>query len=160
MLSNSSYEDSIFGTGKLLNDLIDFVGRGTACRLIIVGDVAQLPPVGMDISPALDSSVLETFDLNVIQADLTEVVRQEADSGILHNATIIREMLDSDIIDIPNFELRGFNDIHRLSGGDLIETLSSEYDKHGREGNVVLSYSNKRANKYNEGIRSRILYKD
>jgi len=160
MLSNSSYEDSIFGTGKLLNDLINFVGRGTACRLIIVGDVAQLPPVGMDISPALDSSVLETFDLNVIQADLTEVVRQEADSGILHNATIIREMLDSDIIDIPNFELSDFNDIHRLSGGDLIETLSSEYDKHGREGNVVLSYSNKRANKYNEGIRSRILYKD
>jgi exodeoxyribonuclease-5 len=160
MLSNSSFDDSIFGSGKLLNDLIDFVKRGAGCRLIIVGDVAQLPPVGIDISPALDPYVLETFDLKVIQADLTEVVRQEADSGILHNATIIREMLDSDYIGIPTFELEGFDDIFRLSGGDLIETLSSEYDKHGREGNVVLSYSNKRANKYNEGIRSRILWKD
>jgi len=122
--------------------------------------VAQLPPVGLDISPALDASVLETFDLSVIQSDLTEVVRQEVGSGILHNATIIREILDSDYISIPNFELQGFDDILRLSGGDLIETLNSEYDKHGREGNVVLSYSNKRANKYNEGIRSRILWKD
>lgn len=160
MLSNSSFEDSIFGTGNLLNDLIDFVGRGAGCRLIIVGDVAQLPPVGLDISPALDADVLETFNLRVTQSDLTEVVRQEEGSGILHNATLIREMLDSDYIDIPVFELDGFNDIHRLSGADLIETLSDEYDKHGREGNVVLSYSNKRANKYNEGIRSRILWKD
>lgn len=160
MLSNSSFDDSIFGSGKLLNDLIDFVNRGVACRLIIVGDIAQLPPVGLSISPALDASVLETFDLNVIQADLVEVVRQEEDSGILHNATILREMLDSDIIEIPTFELNGFKDIQRLSGAELIETLTNEYDRFGREGNVVLSYSNKRANKYNEGIRSRILWKD
>lgn len=160
MLSNSSYEDSIFGSGKLLNDLIEFVNRGVNCRLMIVGDVAQLPPVGLSISPALDASVLETFDLNVIQAELYEVVRQEEGSGILHNATIIREMLDSDIIDIPTFELNGFNDIQRLAGSELIETLTYEYEKFGREGNVVLSYSNKRANKYNEGIRNRILWKD
>ncbi|RPH34584.1 MAG: ATP-dependent endonuclease [Bacteroidales bacterium] len=160
MLSNSSYDDSIFGSGKLLNDLIAFVNRGVACRLIIVGDVAQLPPVGLSISPALDAAVLETFDLNVIQAELVEVVRQEEGSGILHNATIFREMLDSDIIEIPTFELNGFKDIQRLPGAELIETLTSEYDKFGREGNVVLSYSNKRANKYNEGIRSRILWKD
>ncbi len=160
MLSNSSYDDSIFGSGKLLNDLIDFVNRGVACRLIIVGDVAQLPPVGLSISPALDASVLETFDLNIIQADLVEVVRQEEGSGILHNATILREMLDSDIIEIPTFELNDFKDIQRLPGAELIETLTYEYDKFGREGNVVLSYSNKRANKYNEGIRNRILWKD
>lgn len=160
MLSNSSFDDSIFGTGKLLNDLIDFVNRGVACRLIIVGDVAQLPPVGLSISPALDASVLEAFDLDVIQADLVEVVRQEEGSGILHNATLLREMLDSDIIEIPTFELNDFKDIQRLPGGELIETLTNEYDRFGREGNVVLSYSNKRANKYNEGIRSRILWKD
>ena len=160
MLSNSSYEDSIFGSGKLLNDLIEFVNRGVGCRLMIVGDVAQLPPVGLSISPALDANVLETFDLNVIQADLTEVVRQEEGSGILHNATILREMLDSDIIEIPTFELNNFKDIQRLPGADLIEMLTYEYDKFGREGNVVLSYSNKRANKYNEGIRNRILWKD
>ena len=160
MLSNSSFEDSIFGTGKLLNDLIEFINRGTNCRLMIVGDVAQLPPVGLDISPALDASVLETFDLKVTQADLYEVVRQEEGSGILHNATILREMLDSDIIEIPSFEMQGFKDIQRIAGGDLIETLTYEYEKHGREGNVVLSYSNKRANKYNEGIRNRILWKD
>jgi exodeoxyribonuclease-5 len=160
MLSNSSYEDSIFGSGKLLNDLIEFVNRGVGCRLMIVGDVAQLPPVGLSISPALDASVLETFDLRVTQADLTEVVRQEEGSGILHNATIIREMLDADIIEIPTFELNDFKDIQRLPGAELIETLTYEYDKFGREGNVVLSYSNKRANKYNEGIRSRILWKD
>jgi len=160
MLSNSSYEDSIFGSGKLLNDLIEFVNRGLGCRLMIVGDVAQLPPVGLSISPALDAVVLETFDLDVIQADLTEVVRQEEGSGILCNATIIREMLDSDIIEIPTFDLKDFKDIQRLPGAELIETLTYEYDKFGREGNVVLSYSNKRANKYNEGIRSRILWKD
>ncbi len=160
MLSNSSYEDSIFGSGKLLNDLIEFVNRGSGCRLMIVGDVAQLPPVGLSISPALDAVVLESFDLDVIQADLTEVVRQEEGSGILHNATIIREMLDSDIIEIPTFELNDFKDIQRLPGAELIETLTYEYEKFGREGNVVLSYSNKRANKYNEGIRSRILWKD
>lgn len=160
MLSNSSYDDSIFGSGRLLNDLIEFVGRGTGCRLMIVGDVAQLPPVGLSISPALDANVLETFDLEVIQADLVEVVRQEEGSGILHNATIIREMLDSDIIEIPTFELNDFKDIQRLPGSELIETLTYEYDKFGREGNVVLSYSNKRANKYNEGIRNRILWKD
>jgi exodeoxyribonuclease V len=160
MLSNSSYDDSIFGSGKLLNDLIEFVNRGVGCRLMIVGDVAQLPPVGLSISPALDANVLETFDLNVIQADLVEVVRQEEGSGILHNATIIREMLDSDIIEIPTFELNDFKDIQRLPGSELIETLTYEYDKFGREGNVVLSYSNKRANKYNEGIRNRILWKD
>lgn len=160
MLSNSSFEDSIFGSGKLLNDLIDFVKKGANCRLMIVGDVAQLPPVGLDISPALNPDVLETFDLHVISTELTEVVRQAESSGILHNATIIREMLDSDIIEIPVFELDGFSDIMRLPGSDLIETLTGEYERHGREGNVVLSYSNKRANKYNEGIRSRILWKD
>lgn len=160
MLSNSSYEDSIFGSGKLLNDLIEFVNRGAGCRLMIVGDVAQLPPVGLSISPALDASVLETFDLEVIETELTEVVRQEEGSGILHNATLLREMLDSDIIEIPTFNVNGFDDIHRISGLDLIEKLTYEYDKHGRDGNVVLSYSNKRANKYNEGIRNRILWRD
>jgi len=160
MLSNSSFEDSIFGSGKLLNDLIDFVRKGTACKLIIVGDVAQLPPVGLSISPALDPDVLETFNLNVITAELTEVVRQEENSGILRNATIIREMLDSDIIEIPSFEVEGYSDIIRLPGDELIESLTYDYEKYGREENVVLSYSNKRANKYNEGIRNRILWKD
>jgi exodeoxyribonuclease-5 len=160
MLSNSSYEDNVFGSGKLLNDLIDFIRQGKNCRLILVGDTAQLPPIGLDISPALDVSTLAGFGLEVSEIYLREVVRQDRNSGILRNATLIREMLDVGQVRIPSFETEGFGDVCRLSGSEILETLTLDYERHGREGNVVLCYSNKRANRYNEGIRARVLYRD
>jgi len=157
MISNSSYEDSAFGSGMLLTDLVEFVNQGKNCRLILVGDTAQLPPVGLDVSPALNRVELEILGLEVIEHTLTEVVRQQLNSGILFNATMLRNYLDDGVITQPKFNLN-FNDIQKISGGELLEHLSNGYDKLGREGNVVVCYSNKRANRYNEGIRSRILY--
>ena len=158
MLSDFSFEDSAFGSGRLLSDLIEFVRQGNNCRLILVGDTAQLPPIGLDISPALNYSDLVHFNLDVKEFFLNEVVRQQSDSGILHNATTIRTILDSGIIETPKFTVEGFDDIEKITGGELLEYLSEEYNKNGREGNVVVCYSNKRANRYNNGIRSRILY--
>ena len=158
MLSDFSFEDSAFGSGKLLSDLIEFVRQGNNCRLILVGDTAQLPPIGLDISPALNYSELANFNLDVKEFFLNEVVRQQSDSGILHNATLIRTILDSGIIETPKFSVEGFDDIEKITGGELLEYLSEEYNKNGREGNVVVCYSNKRANRYNNGIRSRILF--
>lgn len=158
MLSDFSFEDSVFGSGKLLSDLIEFVRQGNNCRLILVGDTAQLPPVGLDISPALNYSELSNFNLDVKELFLNEVVRQQTDSGILQNATQIRTILDSGIIKTPKFNIEGYNDIKRVSGGELLEYLAEEYNKNGREGNVVICYSNKRANRYNNGIRARILF--
>lgn len=158
MLSDFSFEDNVFGSGKLLSDLIEFVRQGNNCRLILVGDTAQLPPVGLDISPALNYSELSNFNLDVKELFLNEVVRQQTDSGILQNATQIRTILDSGIIKTPKFNIEGYNDIKRISGGELLEYLAEEYNKNGREGNVVICYSNKRANRYNNGIRARILF--
>lgn len=160
MLSNTSFEDSTFGSGKLLADLVEFVKQGNNCRLILVGDTAQLPPVGLDISPALNHSELSSFNLDVKEIFLNEVVRQQSDSGILYNATQIRNILDSGNIETPKLSVDNYNDIKRINGGELLEYLSEEYDKNGREDNVVICYSNKRANKYNNGIRSRILYNE
>lgn len=158
MLSNASFEDNAFGSGKLLSDLIEFIRQGNNCRLILVGDTAQLPPIGLDISPALDYSELTNFNLDVTEIFLDEVVRQQAESGILHNATQIRTILDSNRIETPKFCVDRFNDVKKITGGELLEYLSDEYNKNGREGNVVICYSNKRANRYNNGIRSRILF--
>ncbi|MGE0076655.1 MAG: ATP-dependent RecD-like DNA helicase [Bacteroidales bacterium] len=160
MLSNTSFEDSTFGSGKLLSDLIEYVRQGNNCRLIIVGDTAQLPPVGLDMSPALNYSELASFNLEVKEIFLNEVVRQDSESGILHNATQIRNLIDSGNFVTPKISMDDFTDIKRISGGELLEHLSEEYDKNGREGNVVICYSNKRANKYNNGIRSRILFNE
>lgn len=160
MLSNTSYDDSAFGSGKLLTDLVDFVKQGNNCRLIIVGDTAQLPPVGMDLSPALNASDLSGLDLDVSEIFLDEVVRQQSESGILFNATQIRNILDTGRNEIPQFNVIDFHDVKRITGGELLEHLAQEYDKGGRDSNVVICYSNKRANRYNNGIRSRILFYD
>lgn len=158
MLSNTSFDDNTFGSGRLLSDLIEYVNQGKNCRLIVVGDTAQLPPVGLNISPALNFSELSSFNLDVTEIFLNEVVRQQSESGILYNATQIRNILDTGYIETPKLSVEGFDDIKRISGGELIEFLTEEYEKDGREGNVVICYSNKRANKYNNGIRSRVLY--
>ncbi|MGD9977538.1 MAG: ATP-dependent RecD-like DNA helicase [Bacteroidales bacterium] len=160
MLSNTSFDDSIFGSGKLLSDLIEYVKQGNSCRLILVGDTAQLPPVGLDLSPALDFSLLTGLDLDVKEFYLNEVVRQQKESGILYNATKIREVIDSGIVVTPKLSTKGFDDVRRIGGGELLEHLSEEYRNNGREGNVVICYSNKRANRFNNGVRSRILFSD
>lgn len=160
MINNSSAEDSSFGSGNVLEDLMQFIADGDNCRLMLVGDQAQLPPVKLDISPALDKRVLESYGYEVTDITLHEVVRQAADSGILSNATSLRTLIAKNQIEIPKFQLVGFDDIVRLSGVDLVETLESSYSKVGVEDTIVISYSNKRANKYNQGIRNQILWRE
>lgn len=157
MISNQSFDDSAFGSGKLLTDLIEYVKMGKDCKLMLVGDTAQLPPVGLSISPALNPIDLEALGFRVRLAELNEVIRQQLDSGILHNATTLRSLIDSSENSYPKFIL-GFTDVERITGGELLEYLADEYTKNGREGNIVICYSNKRANRYNQGIRSKILY--
>lgn len=155
MLSDHAGDGALFGSGSLLEDLISYVRSGRGCRLILVGDSAQLPPVGVDFSPALDPVVMERFG-PVEYATLDEVVRQEAESGILFNATLVRCMLERDLCEIPRFEM-DFPDIEALSGGEFLETLQDAYAKYGRDEVIVITRSNKRANRYNEGIRRHVL---
>ncbi|MFR9603852.1 MAG: AAA family ATPase [Rikenellaceae bacterium] len=151
MLSNSTGDGAIFGSGALLDDLVSYVRSGKRCRLIVVGDNAQLPPVGADYSPALDKSVMRQYG-DVVYATMDEVVRQQATSGILFNATLVRCMLESGIYEIPRFDLN-FPDIDKIEGGEFTEKLQDCYDKYGRDETIVITRSNKRANRYNEGIR-------
>ncbi|MGQ7869271.1 ATP-dependent DNA helicase [Sunxiuqinia sp. sy24] len=162
MISNSSKDGSVFGTGRLLDDLYEYVYCGQNCKLVLVGDTAQLPPVGMDISPALDVSELEMYGGQVLHHELVDVVRQEFDSGILYNATNIRSLIGDSYFYPAYFpiETENFTDIKRIGGGELIEKISDCYDKYGEQQTMVITRSNKRANKFNEGIRSTILYKE
>lgn len=162
MVPNSNAESSIFGSGRLLEDLIEYVYSGTNCRLILVGDTAQLPPVGLDVSPALSKNELDTYDRIVFEYELTEVVRQDQNSGILYNATLIRNLITGGFYSSGYFhlELKGFDDIRKIGGADLIEEISTCYNRYGQFETIVITRSNKRANKFNEGIRSTILYKE
>ena len=152
-----------FGSGNLLQDLVSFVRSGVDCRLILAGDAAQLPPVGLEESPALSREYMEGFG-GVRFATLTTVVRQAAHSGILSNATRLRILLDSmdEPLGLPDLglSLKGFPDIRRLSGGELLETLADAYDKYGSDEVAVLCRSNKRAVRYNAGIRAQVLYRE
>lgn len=161
MIANEGSLNSVFGSGCLLDDLVQYVSSGQGCRLLLMGDTAQLPPVGEKESPALSPDVLEGYGLHVYTACLTQVVRQLDDSGILFNATRLRCILsDETYFTYPKFRLKGFADIRRLSGSELIETLSSSYDRVGMEETMVICRSNKRANLYNTGIRNTILYRE
>ena len=150
MLSTNS-SDSAFGSGNLLDDLVQYVRQGKRCRLMLVGDNAQLPPVGDDLSPALQPSELLPYG-DVEYATMDEVVRQSQDSGILFNATMLRCMLENNIYEIPHFDLT-FKDFRQVQGGELLEELQDCYDSFGRDETIVITRSNKRANRYNEGIR-------
>ena len=154
MISDRSGDVS-FGSGSLLEDLIKYVRSGRGCRLVLVGDSAQLPPVGCDFSPALDPATLSAYG-DVVYCTLDEVVRQKAESGILFNATMVRCMLEQGIVDIPQLEMQ-FPDIESISGGELLELLGDAYAKYGRDEVIVVTRSNKRANRYNEGIRRHVL---
>ena len=151
MLSDSSGEGQIFGSGSLLEDLIKYVRSGERCRLILVGDNAQLPPVGADFSPALDESVMQQYG-EIEYTSMDDVVRQSAESGILFNATMVRCMLENGIYEIPRFEMN-FPDIESIQGNELMEKLDECYCRYGRDETIVVTRSNRRANRYNEGIR-------
>lgn len=161
MIANSGLSGSVFGTGRLLDDLVQFVYSGTGCRLLLMGDTAQLPPIGEEESPALSSEVLSGYGLEVGEISLTQVVRQLSNSGILWNATELRKSIsEENFFTFPKIKLKGFADIRALPGDELIDELSACYDKAGMEETIVICRSNKRANTYNNGIRNTILYRE
>ena len=151
MLSDTTGDGQIFGSGSLLDDLIKYVRSGKECRLLLVGDNAQLPPVGADYSPALDESVMLGYG-DVVYASMDDVVRQDVDSGILFNATMLRCMIEGDIEEVPQFDMH-FPDFEAISGLDIMEKLQDAYDKYGSDETIIVTRSNKRANRYNEGVR-------
>jgi exodeoxyribonuclease-5 len=155
-LASSSYEYR-----NLLDDLLDFVYSGTHCKLILIGDNAQLPPVNYDVSPALDVDLLKSkYDVHLRHLELTEVVRQREDSGILWNATRLREQIRAFTKTFPQFKLKGYPDIRSIGGADLQEELESAYDNYGAEGTMIICRSNKRANIFNQQVRTRIRWLD
>ena len=157
---------SLFGTGNLLEDLVTFVRNGAGCKVILIGDSAQLPPVGLDASPALLKDYMSMMG-GVSFSELSTVVRQQSESGILYNATLVRQLISEmeygtgllDICDL-GLELEGFDDIERISGGELIEKIGDAYSEYGEDDTIILCRSNKRAIKYNLGIRSTVQYKE
>ena len=161
MIANQGYGDSAFGSGCLLDDLMTFVyqsGRGSNCRMLLIGDKAQLPPVGEDESPALMADVLRCYGMRVYECDLNQVLRQGEESGILWNATQIRQMITHDeMTQLPKIRFAGFADIQMVPGGELIDTLSTSYYRVGTDETIVITRSNKRANIYNQGIRNQVL---
>ena len=161
MIANQGYGDSAFGSGCLLDDLMTFVyqsGRGSNCRMLLIGDKAQLPPVGEDESPALMADVLRCYGMRVYECDLNQVLRQGEESGILWNATQIRQMITHDeMTRLPKIRFAGFADIQMVPGGELIDALSTSYYRMGTDETIVITRSNKRANIYNQGIRNQVL---
>ncbi|ESU24953.1 ATP-dependent exodeoxyribonuclease [Flavobacterium enshiense DK69] len=162
MISDSPTESSMYENGSLLDDLIMYIYSGHNCKMILVGDTAQLPPVGMDVSPALDINKLAiNYNMEVPHIELDEVMRQAEKSGILHNATELREVLKSHFIDTFQFQLRGFKDIIRLEDGyDIQDAIHSAYSNYSIEDTCFIVRSNKRANQYNQQIRLKILDKE
>ena len=160
MISNNSNESSLFGSGRVLDDLIEYVYSGTDCKLILVGDTAQLPPVGSVVSPALDPAVLGSFGFGLISCELRQVVRQSESSGVLMNATRVRlQVAEQDLVH-PSIDCLNFKDIIRITGEELIEEISSAYGSCGMEGTIIVVNSNKQANRYNQGIRNRIFFRE
>ena len=161
MISNEGLSGSMFGTGRLLDDLMQYVYSCEGCRLILVGDTAQLPPVGEEESPALSRYMLEGYDMDVMEVELTEVVRQEQESGILWNATHLRQLMQDELYyEFPRLRV-DFPDVCVMPGDELIEALENSYHRCGIDQTIVVTRSNKRANIFNNGIRARILdYED
>ena len=151
MIADYSMDGSVFGSGSLLDDLFEYVRSGERCRVMFVGDAAQLPPVGHDLSPALNPERMKVYG-PVIYETLDEVVRQQMDSGILFNATMVRCMLDAGIYEIPLFDT-SFPDFEAISGAEVLERVEECYSRYGRDDVIVITRSNKRANRFNEGIR-------
>ena len=158
MIANQGYGESAFGSGCLLDDLVQYVYHGQNCRMMLIGDKAQLPPVGEEESPALMAGMLRAYGLMVYECDLNQVLRQSQASGILWNATMIRQMVTHDeMTQLPQIRFRGFADIQIVPGDELIESLASSYGRVGLDETMVITRSNKRANIYNQGIRNTVL---
>jgi len=162
MIPDIPEESKLFENGSLLDDLMQFVYSGHQCKLLLIGDTAQLPPVKLDLSPALDERGLElNYNKEVTKMELDEVVRQEQNSGILFNATSIRESIEHSFFDSFKFNLNGFKDIVRLVDGyEIMDAINDSYSSLGNEETAIIVRSNKRANMYNQQIRSRILFND
>ncbi|MFC4094721.1 ATP-dependent DNA helicase [Euzebyella saccharophila] len=160
MIPDAPADSKLFENGSLLDDLLMFVYSGHNCKLVLIGDTAQLPPVKLDLSPALDADRLSlNYNKDVIDMEMDEVVRQATDSGILANATMLREQLQSGFFENFQFDVLPFNDIVRLiDGHEVQEAIDASYSEEGKEETAFIVRSNKRANLYNENIRSRILF--
>lgn len=162
MINNTPGND-YYGSGQLLDDLIEYVYNGNNCRLLLLGDTAQLPPVGQSASPALSPECLASYGLHVTAYELNEVARQASESGILYNATLLRQLMQQhrgDLLPAPRLRLQGYADVENLSGEFLIERLSDSYDHAGMDETIVITRSNKRAGIFNQGIRNQILYRE
>lgn len=158
MIANMGLGGMSFGSGCLLDDLVHFVYQGRNDRLLLIGDKAQLPPVGEEESPALHAAMLEGYGLKVYECDLNEVLRQSEKSGILYNATMIRQMIThDDITQLPKIHFAGYSDIKPMPGAELIESLADSYHHVGLDDTIVVTRSNKRANIFNQGIRNMVL---
>lgn len=158
MIANMGLGGMSFGSGCLLDDLVHFVYQGRNDRLLLIGDKAQLPPVGKEESPALHAAMLEGYGLKVYECDLNEVLRQSEESGILYNATMIRLMIThDDITQLPKIHFAGYSDIKQMPGAELIEALADSYHHVGLDDTIVVTRSNKRANIFNQGIRNMVL---
>ena len=162
MISDVAAESKLYENGSLLDDLISYIYSGTNCKMILLGDTAQLPPINLDISPALNTDTLElNYNKKVDWIELDEVMRQELNSGILYNATELREILKDSFITEFKFKLRGFKDIVRLTDGyDIQDAINQAYSNYSIEDTAFIVRSNKRANQYNEQIRTKILDKE
>ena len=161
MIANEGLSGALFGTGRLLDDLVRFVYAGQGCRLLLTGDTAQLPPVGEELSPALCADALRGHGLQVAETDLTQVVRQGRESGILWNATRLRHLIaDDECWSLPKVRVTGFADIRVLPGDELVDALEHCYSADGMDETIVICRSNKRANIYNNGIRAQLLWRE
>jgi ATP-dependent exoDNAse (exonuclease V) alpha subunit len=162
MISDSNTDSNAFENGSLLDDLISYVYSGTNCKMILLGDTAQLPPVNLDISPALNIDTLGMhYNKEIKHIEFDEVMRQEEKSGILFNATELRDVLKEELYESFKFNLKGYKDIIRLTDGyDIQDAINSAYSNYSIEDTAFIVRSNKRANQYNEQIRTRILDKD
>ena len=162
MIANLGLGETAFGSGCLLDDLMQFVYNGQNCRLLLIGDQAQLPPVGEEESPALSAHVLRGYGMRVYETDLNQVLRQSEDSGILWNATMIRNLWrgEAGMVRLPKICFHGFTDIQVVMGNELVDNLSSSYYHAGMDETIVITRSNKRANIYNQGIRNMVLDRD
>ncbi|MDR0438380.1 MAG: ATP-binding domain-containing protein, partial [Bacteroidales bacterium] len=158
---NLSPETSIFEVRSLLEDLVSYVNSGINCKLVLVGDMAQLPPVGLDMSPALDLEFMQaTFDCEIFSEEMREVVRQSQDSGILYNATSLRIKLATDDFSLPLFDTNDYIDIKKINGSELEDALNEAYSKYSMDEIAIITRSNKRANLFNQEVRNRLLFRE
>ncbi len=158
MIANEGLSGTMYGTGRLLDDLIQFVYGGQGCRLILMGDTAQLPPVGEEESPALQDDIIGGYGLTVRSHTMRQVVRQQEESGILWNATHLRQLIENEeYFSLPKIRFAGFSDVRNVPGNELIEAINDCYSHCGLDDTMVVCRSNKRAYIYNNGIRNQIL---